>query len=292
MKENHVSRLVIGTAQFGMSYGITNNFGKVTRFEVNNIFEIARINKINTIDTAISYGNSQEVIGSFNLKEFNIITKVSNNMSSYDHIKSDIINSLKEMKIKKLYGVMLHDPDLLISNPMRENIFSALSDLKSEGLTDKIGISIYSPEQIDNINDNFKIDIVQAPFNILDKRMHSSGCFKRLKDLGIEIHVRSIFLQGLLLMSKDKIPSYFKKWYEIFNYWNEWLELNNQNHLDTCVQFVKSIPEIDKIVVGIESSDQLKEIINSFSTINTHNFPDINCDDLRLINPSKWNTKK
>ena len=79
---------------------------------------------------------------------------------------------------------------------------------------------------------------------------------------------------------------------EIFNYWNEWLELNNKNHLDTCVQFVKSIPEIDKIVVGIESSDQLKEIINSFSAINTDNFPDINCDDLRLINPSKWNTKK
>ncbi len=285
--------LAIGTAQFGLDYGISNFSGKVKLDEVKKIIRFAKISGIDTIDTARDYGDSEESIGKCDISSFKVVTKIGtlkgheNNV--YDWSEQEVKSSLEKLGIEKMYGILLHRPLELLSKNGDE-LFKSISKIKRDRLVEKIGISVYSINELMNIVDKFDIDIVQLPINIINQEILNSGFLKVLKSKNIEIHARSCFLQGLLLMDYNEIPLKFKKWSNIFLDWHRWLEENNINAVQGCLSFINSIDDIDKVIVGIQNETQLKELVNYSNNKDIKNFPDLFCKDTDLIDPSNWSS--
>lgn len=286
-----MSRLALGTVQFGMSYGIANKQGKINFISATEILEYAYEAGIDTLDTAIAYGDSEQCLGSIGIKSWKVISKLPKMPEStpdiLNWVKQKVHDSLTRLQLPKLYGLLLHHPEQLL-NIEGKNLYNALILLKEENLVDKIGISIYSPNELELLLDQFNFDLVQCPFSILDRNLVESKWLCRLKELGVEIHVRSIFLQGLLLMNTQNRPDKFNRWQTLWEQWDEWLKNSNISALDACLNYVLSFPEISKIVVGIDSLYQFQEILN-VREINLQ-VPDfLFCNDSNLIYPSNWN---
>jgi len=201
----------------------------------------------------------------------------------------NISNSINKLNIKKLYGIMLHQSNDFIGERGSE-LYRVLRKLKYEGIFNKIGVSIYNPKELDSLEINdIKIDIVQAPFNILDRRLETSGWLIKLKNLGVEIHTRSVFLQGLLLLDSNNKDQYFLKWEKCFKEFEKWIKKTNQTPLEACLNFVYSYNEIDKIIVGVDNLEQLGQILTSIN--NNYKAPISNhlqINDIMLIEPKNW----
>jgi aryl-alcohol dehydrogenase-like predicted oxidoreductase len=284
-------KLALGTVQFGQDYGIANSNGQTSRSEVEKILELARLKGINTLDTAIAYGESESVLGQIGVQDFNIISKlpelpiVCRDVEKW--MESQLNDSLKRLRINSIDSFLLHRP-LQLLEPGNENLWATLLKFKTQGLVKKIGYSIYGPNELEQLWSQFKPDIVQAPYNIFDRRMATSGWFKRLKDEGIEIHGRSTFLQGLLLLDKHKRPNKFEKWSDHWQLWDRWLEQNRITPLQAALAFSLAEDKVNKVIVGIDHCVQLKEIINATDTA-IKDFPEeLSITDAKLINPSNW----
>ena len=184
--------------------------------------------------------------------------------------------------------MLLHRSQQLLG-PKGKDLYQTLGQLKAEGVVQKVGVSIYAPSELDSLLDVCPIDLVQAPFNLIDQRLQSSGWLQKLHDAGVEVNTRSAFLQGLLLMPVTAIPEQFKPWQPLFNTWHNWLLDNNISAAQACIGFVQTHPQIDKIVVGVESIQQLKQLIQAATEPANTVWPNINCSDKHLINPSNWN---
>tara|TARA_Y200000002_G_scaffold366333_1_gene357197 strand:- start:4073 stop:4948 length:876 start_codon:yes stop_codon:yes gene_type:complete len=288
------SKIVLGTAQFGSSYGISNFSGKVKEAEARKILQLGSNFGINTLDTAIAYGESEEVLGDIGCHGWDIITKIpeipSDSERLSEWIYSNIQKSLERLRVHKLYGVLLHHPNQLLSSRGR-SIYESLSFLKERGYVENIGISIYNPEQLPKLTENYDLDIVQCPMNIFDTRMQDSGWLDRLCRDNIEIHARSIFLQGLLLMKPEARPPKLASYSKLWMFWDSWLEDNNLSALDACVNWISGIPELRRILIGVQSSEQLGQILN----ISGEKLPSMptwgNFLDYKLIDPTHWQTK-
>ena len=284
-------RLGIGTVQFGINYGIANKIGKVAKIEQSKILDLASKHNISLIDTAINYGDSEKNLGEYGLEKFNVVSKIpeipKNLINVEKWITDQVKKSILKLGAKSLYGVLLHRANQLFDYDGK--IITYLEKLKNDGLVKKIGISIYAPDELESILANFSIDIVQAPMNLIDRRLKSSGYLKLLKKKKIEVHIRSIFLQGLLLIKKDSLPLKFEKWKNLLEDWYYWLDENPKlSALDICINYIKSIHEIDKIIVGVDSCNQLEEVLRSYSLTEQFDFPEISCNDEQLLNPSNW----
>lgn len=286
-------RLALGTVQFGVPYGVTNQFGKVSRDEVQSILNFSLINKIDTLDTAIAYGESEKCLGEVGVENFNLVTKlpeIPNNCLNINAWVFDQVEaSLSRLRITKLYGLLLHQPYQLLDH-FGSHLYQALQMLKEMGLVEKIGISVYSPDDLARIVPQFRFDLVQAPFNLIDQRLYKSGWMRRLKEDEIEIHSRSTFLQGLLLMQQKDMPSKFYRWNHLWQSWHQWLEENNLSALQACLDFSLSFSEVDKVIVGVDSQTQLIQILKSVENHSAVSFPNFASDDQQLINPVNWNT--
>ncbi|TNE86137.1 MAG: aldo/keto reductase [Gammaproteobacteria bacterium] len=284
-------KLALGTAQFGLNYGISNCSGKVGKDEIIDILSLAKANGIQTLDTAIAYGDSETVLGGVGLGGWRVITKLPPFPEGEDNVdcwvEKQMRESLERMCLESVYGILLHQPDQLFGG-LGEAIRNSLARLKDKGLVEKIGVSIYQPNQLELINNVFEPDIVQAPCNVFDRRLIESGWLSRLKEQGAEIHIRSVFLQGLLLMPMSRRPKKFDQWSSLFDAWNGWLMKNELDPVSACLNFVYSIPEVDRVVVGVANSRQLQELINA-SLVKFSGVPaDISSFDEGLINPSRW----
>lgn len=298
VKENEVKisqRLAVGTAQFGSKYGIANQLGQVSRTEINKILESCAKNKITFIDTAVAYGESEATLGSLMVNNYNIVTKLTRIPDNHPNVEDFVVNqvkqSLSKLKVSKLYALLLHHSDQLFG-AKGVQIYNALKKLKDIGYTTKIGVSVYDPSIIKEVMCLYDIDIVQVPLNLIDRRLTVNNFHKYLKDKDIEVHVRSIFLQGLLLLKKDQRPAYFRRWDVIWDKWHSWLIESSLNPIDACIQFGLSYQEVDKIVIGVDNHEQLNDIIYSANENYNLSFPETCSDDQFLINPSKWPTDK
>jgi aryl-alcohol dehydrogenase-like predicted oxidoreductase len=285
------SKIALGTAQFGLTYGVANLSGQIQQSDGSAILNEALSQGIDTIDTAIAYGNSEDCLGEIGVHDFQVISKlppVPNGESIASWVSDQIASSLKRLCIDKLHGLLLHQPSQLLSD-IGPDLFKALLQARDRGLVNKIGISIYDPSELDAILALFPLDIIQAPLNLVDRRLVSSGWLGRLKDLGIEVHTRSSFLQGLLLMDRQLIPEYFSKWDALWDTWQADLESSTLNALQHCLAYPLSFDGVDRVIVGVDGIDQLKEILSAAKTIDlsvTHS--EIQSEDLDLINPSLW----
>jgi aryl-alcohol dehydrogenase-like predicted oxidoreductase len=252
---------------------------------------VARLNQIDCIDTAIAYGDSEICLGKVGVDEFNVITKlpdVPKNVTDIGSwVRDEVSASLLRLKLKSVYSVLVHHSQQLLAVDGKE-LFKTLVQMKGEGIMEKIGISIYAPSELDSLADVYKFDIVQAPFNHIDQRLKSSGWMQKLHDQGVEIHTRSTFLQGLLLMPLNEVPEKFNKWSQLFHNWHKWLFSNNISAAQACICFVQMHPQIDKFLVGIEDVHQFKHLIQVAKAPRNILFPDIICSDEYLVNPSFW----
>lgn len=284
-------KLAIGTVQFGMDYGIANNHGKVQHIEVSKILKKAKNAGIDTLDTAIDYGNSEEILGNSGVDSWKVITKLPGipkeckNIDSW--VESNLLSSLKRLKVNKLKGLMLHRPsDLLVK---KNRLWDILNELKASGVMDSIGYSIYSPSELDILYNDFTPDLIQAPYNIIDRRLKNTGWLNRLSNNNVEVHTRSCFLQGLLLLSPCKRPNKFKKWNDLFLLWDNWLKKNELSSLAACLNFVYQEKKISRVVVGIDNNTQLNEIIDALAIKKMLDIPEsISSEDIDLINPANW----
>jgi len=293
MEKDAGIRLALETVQFGLDYGVSNTSGKVDESKVFEILnEAAKIN-IDTLDTAMLYGNSESVLGRAGVSDFNVVTKLPPIPKQVTNIKTWVIeninSSLNKLNVDKVYGLMLHRSDDFLGE-QGFKLYKILCKLREDRIVNKIGVSIYSPDELDSLESSgIKIDIIQAPFNILDRRIETSGWLGKLKTSGVEIHTRSVFLQGLLLLESSKRDPYFSKWKDCFDEFDKWIKKTNQTPLGACLNFVNSFNEIDKIVVGIETIDQLRKIASSIDNSYKTPIPDhLQINDTMLIDPSNW----
>ena len=281
----------MGTAQLGSNYGIANKNRKIRLRDVNKILDKAKNNNIKFFDTAKVYGKSEEFLGKSKIKKGNITSKIQINpklKKLENHINSMINDSLKKLKIKKLYGLLVHNSECLLTNK-GQKIYNTLNQLKREGKIKKLGISAYSVSQVRTIIKKFHIDLVSFPLNIFDNRLLKSGLLKILKKKKIKVHTRSVFLQGLLLMKSERRPKKFNKWNSIFKKWDNLVKDSNKTPLFLCLLFVLRNPNIDKVTIGVDSINQLNEIISTIKVIK--NLPKIKFNfkyQSRLSDPRKW----
>jgi len=284
-------KIALGTAQFGLNYGIANNHGQVSFHETKAILKQAHSSGINTLDTAISYGNSENRLGEIGIQDWKVVSKLpeipkdSNNISSWVTIAVE--GSLERLKVRSIYGILLHRPQqLLEKNGLK--LYEALKLIKKRGLVKKIGISVYDPSELDALCSLFRFDLVQAPFNLLDRRLIDSGWLFKFAEQDIELHVRSIFLQGLLLMNSDMRPKIFNKWHSVWKQLDDWSSQSGLTRLQACLHFALSFQEISNVIIGVDGLCQLTEILSAAKGPDLK-IPDMfRTNDPNLLNPARW----
>jgi aryl-alcohol dehydrogenase-like predicted oxidoreductase len=284
-------KLSLGTAQFGSNYGVANHEGQISVREAKSILKIAQSAGIKTLDTAVSYGLAEEVLGEIGVNDFHCISKLPLLPKNVGDIKAwvnmQIIESINRLGLPYLYGMLLHHPGDILG-PGGDEYLIALLDAKDHGYIKKIGFSIYSPEILAKVTRLFWPDIVQVPYNVFDQRINTSGWLDRLVDRGTKIHARSIFLQGLLLMQKDKRPTYFDKWNKDLAKWDEMVISQNTNSMECALNYVIANNKIDKVIVGVDTGKQLSELISACKSELRSELSSLEIDDLNLIEPSRW----
>ena len=287
------NKIILGSANFDQAYGIKKNF--IKKSEIRKLFNIASKNNIKTIDTSPVYNKSEKIIGLLNKNRFRIISKVPKKPENIKKknikkwLKRSVILSLKNLKVKKFECLLLHDANSLLSKD-GEEIYKSMSDMKISEFTKTIGISIYDFNILDKILKKFKFDLIQVPLNIFDQRLIDTGWLKKLKKKRIEVHARSVFLQGILLLKRNKLPKKLKKLNKHWITWENWLKKNQLNPLQACLSFILNQRKLDGIVVGCDNKDQLNQILklkqskmeNNFSRLN------LNIKNRKLIDPREW----
>lgn len=286
-------KYILGTAQFGLNYGISNEAGMVLLAEAKNIVSEARMRGIDAFDTAIAYGESEKTLGQIGVGRSQVITKLSSPPLDCKAVGNWVLNqvdsSLGQLNSRSIYAMLLHDVACM-SSPHALEIIGALNECQRLGKIKKIGISIYHPEQYFWAKDIFNFDIVQAPINPFDTRFLVSGVVKDCNLRGIEFHARSIFLQGLLLMQPDQRPKKFDFWNRDLEKFDQWIDITGTSRMSACLSFVTSLEGVDAVVFGVNSRLQLIELMDATLNESCPAFALQEGSDARLIDPSSWSS--
>lgn len=288
----------IGAAQFGTTYGIANKHGQPKLREIEKILKYSKDNDITYIDTAQSYGDSESNIGNVinNIPEakiFKIITKLSPKLqdSSTERIIKSVYESSKKLNVNSLYGFLTHRVEATIS----DNFSRAIEFLKKEKLIIKSGASVYTPKEALNIIENYEIDILQIPINILDKRWVDMGIFELAKKYNIQIFIRSIFLQGFIFLDEHDLRNRKMDWaIPYINQFNELVRSTPFSAIDLAFGVLSKAPGNVVIIMGLDCYQQLKQNVKIIKRINNNNisidwWSDLPSFPEKLLNPSLWN---
>lgn len=258
-----INKIIIGTANFGLNYGIGNNYKKIKINEIKKIISFCKKKNITKFDTANGYGNSEKILGRYSFKRLKVQTKIPSikkkNIKRY--IYNLVSKSLKNLRIKRINCLFLHNENDLL-NKNGDIIYSCLLELKKNKLINKIGVSFYTPDILEKVVNKYEIDVVQIPFNYLNNSFNKKKLLLKLSMKNIKIQARSIFLQGALLnediqkkLKNKNLQKYFKKL-------NKYLILKNLSNLDYILSYVNNHKFINEFVIGVDSVKQLIEILN------------------------------
>ena len=290
-----LARFGLGSAQFGMYYGKFNRDGVPSIQKVNEILELSSKLGLSCIDTAHLYGESEEVLGQCreNLNLFSIITKTprfSDEIILPDDavmLRNAFYSSLKAMHQTSIDGLLIHHAANLLTDG-GELLYEEMVKLKDEGLVRRIGISAYSSQIVEKIHKTYPLDFVQLPISILDRRITRDDILSRIAGMGIKIHARSVFLQGLLLASPDSLPAHFEPVRNILKTFHARAELAGISSAQAALHYLLRFPEIEKIIIGVESLVQLEDIFKNFPQEVEMDFDDLFTDRIEILNPILW----
>ena len=284
-----MNRIVLGGAQLGLPYGILNGGETLSREAVARILDTAVSHGIDSIDTAIAYGQSETVIGETAQNRFKIISKlppIPSDMANVSQwVRRQIDASLSRLNCSSLEALLLHHPQDLIG-PHGSELYAAINSLLSEKIIERFGVSIYAPNELDGIIGKFNIDVVQAPLNVFDRRI--IGVTDQLSALNIEVHVRSVFLQGVLIANPKDRPQRFQPWSEHFARFDEWVHSTGMSAMACCLGFALQQPGVTKLVIGTTSKESLAEIMTSIPNIHLEVPEDLQSSSEQLIDPRVW----
>ncbi|MBV9183531.1 MAG: aldo/keto reductase [Acidobacteria bacterium] len=288
-------KLGLGTVQFGLDYGIANRDGQTSLSEAAAILEFAETRGIEILDTAASYGCSEEILGQLlpHQHSFSIVTKTPIFRKSAitdedaETLELTFLRSLQRLRHPKVYGLLMHHAsDLLAEGGWR--LFERMLSLQQRGFISRVGVSVYSAREIDEILSRYQCDLIQAPINVFDQRLLADGHLQRLKQKGIEIHARSIFLQGLLLMNPKTLPPYFDRFRPCFEKYHAYLKQQSLSPAGAALGFALRSSGADAVIYGVNTLEQLRELCHTECAINPQDFLAFAIDDPALVDPSNW----
>lgn len=287
-----MSKIILGTVQMGLDYGVNNNLGKISLEESHQILLKAYLSGITTLDTAEAYGNAHKVIGKFHKShsnhKFNIITKVPHDIKE-NGIEIKIQEYLDDLGVNCLEILMFHSFDSFKSN---QGAVDKLLELKSKGLINHIGVSVYTNSQMEYLLDKYFITVVQLPFNLLDNFTVRGNLIEQLKARGKIIHTRSAFLQGLFFKKTNDENKIVRKLQCELEFLYQIALKSNCSMEELALSYCLHQKNIDNVIIGVDSLDQLNANINaSLYKIKDNTKKKINSikiKDLNLLNPSLW----
>ena len=286
-----IERVAVGGVQFGMDYGVAGGH-RVAPSEVSRILRMARARGLDTLDTAIVYGNSEEVLGGAGVAHWRVVSKLPAVPLDCRDVQAWILGavrgSLERLRIPSLHGLLLHRSSDLLGESA-DAVFAGLEECRKLGLAKKVGLSIYDPAELGPVLSKYPCGLVQSPFSVFDRRLRETGWLDRLAKRGVEIHVRSVFLQGLLLLPDSQRPAAFARWGAQWARWQNWLAASGSSPVSACLRYVLQHEEIDRAIVGVYSCAQLQDIVESDVESGPIPPDSLACNDLDLINPSRWN---
>lgn len=279
-----VRRLGLGTVQFGQAYGVSNVAGQVPLDEVRAMLARAAAEGVVVLDTAANYGQAEEVLAQCDTRAFRIVSKT---VSAKNGVAAVITRARQSVQSLGRVDVLLVHAVADLLGPDGDELWRALRDLKEQGAVGAVGISAYVADDPAALARRFRPDVMQIPFSLLDQRLLQDGSLKRLKDLGVEIHARSLFLQGLLFM--ETMPEKLRDAAPLLARVRQRIAATHATPLAAALGFVLSRPEIDVAVVGATSRHELDEILG----VARGPLPELDwaacaLDDARILTPSLW----
>jgi aryl-alcohol dehydrogenase-like predicted oxidoreductase len=285
------SRLVLGAAQFGMAYGVVGSGYAADGAEIDKILSECRRVGIDRVDTAIAYGHSEFALGERGIGDFRVTSKLPpvpvGTTDPYLWARVQVTEALQRLRVKNLDILLLHHPSDVLSHN-GPALVRACEEMRSEGLIRKTGISIYEPTEISSVISIFPVEVVQSPMNVLDQRLAQSGWLDVLQVSGVEVFVRSVFLQGLLLTSTGRLPTKFLRWSKLWNEWWHYVAETGRSAMDLCLSAVLRHDSISGVIVGCETRDQLSTITESANRQGPVEYPQFFDVSEDLIDPRKW----
>lgn len=288
---NILKKIIIGTAQLSNNYGIFNEKGSIKDKQLKTILNYCQKKNILYLDLANSYKNSIHKLSKNNLLKFNIILKVGNidKNNFLFSLKSILKKTLEKLKVKKIYSLMLHH-ESDIKYLKDKEVFQFFLNLKKKKIIKKIGISIYNFKTLGFNLNSFPIGLIQVPFNVLDQRILDKKLQKIIIGKKIEVHARSIFLQGLLLQEPNIKQKIIQKNKLLFNNWHKFNECQQEKKILNCIKFVSQFKVINKFIFGINSIDQLKTIVRIIKDIDYKNklYYKFEPKSNKIIDPRLW----
>lgn len=289
------SKLGLGTAQFGLDYSIANPSGRVPESEVASILDVARVAGVTVLDTAPAYGHAQAVLGRLLRKDdhFRIITKTAAVPTSVigdkeiAAVQAAFDASLAALGAEHVAGVLVHQANDLLK-PGGDRLFARLQEWQAQGRAGKIGVSVYDRQQIVALLERYPIELVQLPLNVFDQRLIRDGTLTTLARAGVEIHARSIFLQGLLFMEETTLPPFVSFWRDAIRAFHTDVERQGVAPLAAALAFVCQRPEIDVGLIGVLSASQLRQCLEAVRTPISLDWARYAIDDPKLVDPRCW----
>jgi aryl-alcohol dehydrogenase-like predicted oxidoreductase len=291
-------KLGLGTVQFGLAYGVTNPRGQVARADVAAILAAALAAGVDLLDTAAAYGESEAVLGALLppaaplrlVSKLPAIDAATIGPAEISACRASVRRSLARLRRPQLYGLLLHRADDLLK-PGGDRLVALLRELKEAGLVAKVGVSAYERRQLDWVLAMFTPDLLQVPASVIDQRLLRDGTLARLRAQGIEIHARSVFLQGVLLADPAQLPAHFAPWRDRLRRLAELAERAGRSRLSLCLAFALARPEIDGVVVGVTGLAELQEILAAAGDSDAAlpaGLDELAVDDPQLVNPALW----
>ena len=289
-----MKKLILGTVQMGLNYGVNNSLGKITLVESKNILKKAYLSGIDTLDTAEGYGDAHNIIGEFHKDnpdcKFKVNTKLPHNISYRDDIISKCIEYIKVLNVDSIEVLMFHSFNSYFNN---RNCIDQLNELRGKGQIKHIGVSVYTNDELKYLIQNEpSVTVIQLPFNLFDNNFIRGELLIQAKSKNKIIHTRSAFLQGLFFMNpsgQNKIIYHLKSELSLLN---RIVKEENCSISDLALSYCVKQEYIDKVIIGVDSTGQLIENIKSSSylikdevveTINK-----IQITKHELLNPSLW----
>jgi aryl-alcohol dehydrogenase-like predicted oxidoreductase len=288
-------KLALGTVQLGLDYGISNPGGRTPPDEARRVLDAARAAGMELLDTAASYGEAEAVLGRLaNGPEFRVVTKTCRfgkhpiRATDAAALRQTLLRSLARLRREAVEGLLVHHaPDLLA--PGGEGLFAEMQRLRDEGRVRKIGVSVYTPEEAEQVLARFAVQLIQVPCSVFDQRLLGSGWLRDLARRGVEIHARSVFLQGLLLMEPAALPPYFAKIRPALEALRAAARTAGTDMLGLCLGFVQRLPEVNAVVCGVTRAAELSELVERGRA--APQLPDLRAlaqSDPAILDPSRW----
>ncbi len=284
-------KLGLGTAQFGINYGVANSRGQVSKQGVIDILRLAESAGICLIDTAVSYGSAEKTLGIIGISGWSCITKLPpmpyGELNPKKWVESQIKESLKRLNLTNFSAVLTHQSDDMLGSNSQEYLHG-LQEMKNQGYIKDIGYSIYCPSVLEELTEVFWPNVIQTPYNVFDQRIKTSGWLDKLTVRGTKVHARSVFLQGLLLMAPHLRPSYFKKWEVHLSEWDAFVASQELTAMECALNFVTGDKQFNSVIVGVDSANQLKELMGAYGKRCDLPAERLEIADPDLIEPFRW----